>query len=987
MAASVARARGCVRAGAVRGGAVLRLLSLALLLGAYLLGLLGLATSASSSSQASMIDTAAPSYPSYSGRLADGGTPPSRSLAGANGEPHARVAFVCSEFAGIVPNGGIGTFYTALAETLAAAGADVHLLYTQGARSQHQDPSKDYAYWKRHYALSNITLHALPEHRPNGVGWHAGTAYAAYDWLRNHELNEKPFDAVHFADWQGHGYFTLLAKHQQLAFQTTDIVLMIHGPLQWARHSNGQTLDNLEDLEVDFLESQSIRITPRLNSPSRYLLSWVSGNGWAMPPHNRVYVQPYTMPNAARELLRELDQTNGAGVTANQRHVDARQLTFFGRLEVRKGIETFCDALDRIFGENAAAAPVAVRRADGTTAMLDTSKLANLLRARDFAVSFLGSDRNDVRGENGGVFARRRSAAWTGVATQVVTDKDQRGALTYLRDADARRLAVLPSLHENSPLSILELIGARVPFVASDAGGIPELILREDHADAVFRAGDVDSLLDRLVRALVPRRLWPTIEMTTTTTTLPLTPPQSSDGTDDRSARLVRAALDLDEVERGWINWHGDVAVKNAQVRLSASTAAKQHAAAHIAACLCIPRDSAVNDVLASLTSLARSDRVGAVIVTAAAPEDDSVEALPKAVHFGLATVFVYDASGGVAQPPATDLESFSRDGIHVLVAAAVSDCGAVQHLCAKDVAQELDVRPPAAANRDDRSMLPSTQHALLLPAGAYLESHAISSLVAAAHRPIGASGEERRGSQNDHAGHGPAAPASMTIATGFAMSYSSNDLGADHGLRRWESVPDRDRTFTAFLGSSTSLGAIRNAIGGPVNLVGAPLLAFLATANVVPVDFSGANQVLDAHRIWRMHAEAASLDQRVDGEDEMDMFWQKARSELVPDTLYWCPASQLVGTQRTRRADQGARFASEPLLDTVRRQATAHVDATEVAVAKAVDDVAMAYAGSAEILVSSTNYERKRRINRWVSHLATTSSSSTVATSRHEDL
>jgi hypothetical protein len=34
----------------------------------------------------------------------------------------ARVVFVCSEFAGIVPNGGIGTFYSALAESLAEAG-------------------------------------------------------------------------------------------------------------------------------------------------------------------------------------------------------------------------------------------------------------------------------------------------------------------------------------------------------------------------------------------------------------------------------------------------------------------------------------------------------------------------------------------------------------------------------------------------------------------------------------------------------------------------------------------------------------------------------------------------------------------------------------------------------------------------------------------------------------------------------------------------
>jgi hypothetical protein len=34
----------------------------------------------------------------------------------------ARIAFVCSEFSGLVPNGGIGTFYSALAESLAEVG-------------------------------------------------------------------------------------------------------------------------------------------------------------------------------------------------------------------------------------------------------------------------------------------------------------------------------------------------------------------------------------------------------------------------------------------------------------------------------------------------------------------------------------------------------------------------------------------------------------------------------------------------------------------------------------------------------------------------------------------------------------------------------------------------------------------------------------------------------------------------------------------------
>ena len=45
---------------------------------------------------------------------------------------------------------------------------------------------------------------------------------------------------------------------------------------------------------------------------------------------------------------------------------------------------------------------------------------------------------------------------------------DTSAALAYL--LGGARLAVLPSLVENSPLSLLELIGAHTPFIASTAG-------------------------------------------------------------------------------------------------------------------------------------------------------------------------------------------------------------------------------------------------------------------------------------------------------------------------------------------------------------------------------------------------------------------------------------------------------------------------------------------------------------------------------------
>lgn len=78
-------------------------------------------------------------------------------------------------------------------------------------------------------------------------------------------------------------YFALLAKHTGIDFLATKLVLMIHGPLRWARTSNGQPLDSLEDAEVDFLERESIRVADLLVSPSRYLLGWVRGQGEREP--------------------------------------------------------------------------------------------------------------------------------------------------------------------------------------------------------------------------------------------------------------------------------------------------------------------------------------------------------------------------------------------------------------------------------------------------------------------------------------------------------------------------------------------------------------------------------------------------------------------------------------------------------------------------------------------------------------------------------
>jgi hypothetical protein len=90
------------------------------------------------------------------------------------------------------------------------------------------------------------------------------------------------------------------------------------------------------ELGQDFMEQQSVALADVVVSPSRYLLEWIEKRGWQMP--SECYVQQYILPQSARTALP--DAAKGA------REID--ELVFFGRLETRKGVALFCEALDRI---------------------------------------------------------------------------------------------------------------------------------------------------------------------------------------------------------------------------------------------------------------------------------------------------------------------------------------------------------------------------------------------------------------------------------------------------------------------------------------------------------------------------------------------------------------------------------------------------------------------------------------------------------------
>ena len=421
---------------------------------------------------------------------------------GPAGSGRARVAIVASEFSGVVPNGGVGTFYSALARALAGAGHDVTMLFTQGPRSH--SPGQSFDHWVAHYAAQGVVLEGLTLGQRNpSVGHHAATSQAVYEWLRAKERSGRPFDVVHFPDWQGHGCFALLAKQQGIDFQHTQMAVMTHGPLRWARRSSGQALETQDDLEVDFLEQESIRAAGILVSPSSYLLEWIAEEGWHLPKNRRVF--PYIMPAEARDVIASVargetgaSQVVGGASVGRYSPIPPQEVVFFGRLEVRKGAVLFCDAVDQLVLRGQLPA--------GTK------------------FSFLGSTRSLIGKIHSGDYVARRMAAWGGHAGSMITNKDTEGALQFL--LAGKRLAVLPSLVENSPLSIFELTGTGIPFIASSAGGIPDIVKPVHHNETLFKAGSVEALVQRISLAL------------------------------EAGVRPASAAYDSDSIEKGWVDWH-----------------------------------------------------------------------------------------------------------------------------------------------------------------------------------------------------------------------------------------------------------------------------------------------------------------------------------------------------------------------------------------------------------------------------------------------
>ncbi len=251
----------------------------------------------------------------------------------------------------------------------------------------------------------------------------------------------------------GLGYYSVLAKHQRLAFLDCTMVVGLHSPTAWHTTENLDFLNSVDCLERDFMERRSVAYADVLFSPSQYMITWAADQGWELPA--RSYVQPHILPD---ECVQEADPGT----------VKIEELVFFGRLEKRKGLVLFCDALDLI---------------------------AKNGEVTQIPVTFLGKQ-TALEGSTSEEYILKRARQWP-FRVRIMSDLGRNEALAYLKEG--ARLAIIASLMENFGHTVNECCGMGIPFLASAVGGIPEQIPPEVRESICF-VPHPGNLAKRLVR-------------------------------------------------------------------------------------------------------------------------------------------------------------------------------------------------------------------------------------------------------------------------------------------------------------------------------------------------------------------------------------------------------------------------------------------------------------------------------------------------------
>ncbi len=359
----------------------------------------------------------------------------------------SHICIVTCDFWGLPAAGGTATAYHLLAANLADAGPTVWPVTFLGATHQ-TSLCQDI---KQNFSSGSVDFECLkPEHfLPEVVSNfpYEALGIAIVRWLQG---AGQRCDIIHTHEWGG-GMQQLAALVSMRRKPGLRLVVEPHGGHYWSSQGTRQRPTDLFTLRIDDHERLTMHLADDVKSPSAYMLAHLRQRGWRLPPAASV------IPNIVPQAV----------TSADSRHVKpVWQLAFFGRLEERKGLKLFCDAVE----------------------MLDSISLPRL------EIIFIGGEAQ-VDMVPSVKYLNTRTAGWQMPVT-IYGGLPRAAALAILRAEGI--MVAFTSLVENLPFAVAEACVEEIPFITFNVGGVAELFDADVHADVIVETVSASALSDRL---------------------------------------------------------------------------------------------------------------------------------------------------------------------------------------------------------------------------------------------------------------------------------------------------------------------------------------------------------------------------------------------------------------------------------------------------------------------------------------------------------
>lgn len=350
-----------------------------------------------------------------------------------------KVCIITNEYFGIGPLGGIGHVLYELTRLLSKHNAVVTVVYL-GENKIDDEIVRD-------NAARGISLVRAPRPKiliePNHNS--LKDSYRALHFLMESEAKNELFDIVHFNDYLGHGLYPLYAKKQGWLLARSKVVITLYGTDGWTKMASEMTLPrNLNDLRLDWCEMQAIALADYVCASSKFIATYVLSRGI------KIGGNLFHIGNAPPLVQ------SGKAANRNKMINKFSEIVLFGRFEFHPGLDLFIKGLDLF--------------ALGHPGVLETMKITFL--------GYMTSSSREILKK-----ARSRSRNLGHIGFNFIPSLDLDEAVVYIQNPS--RLIVIPSHTETE--TVLECIVMNVSFIASDAGGIPEMIHPRDRNATLFR--------------------------------------------------------------------------------------------------------------------------------------------------------------------------------------------------------------------------------------------------------------------------------------------------------------------------------------------------------------------------------------------------------------------------------------------------------------------------------------------------------------------